>query len=82
MDTYELLEQRYTVHRLRKKELIVSREETYLANRKELLELTYAHYYLENQSPDSSIHGILQTRILEWVATSFSKINHKDSQKE
>ena len=23
--------------------------------------------------PDSSIHGILQTRILEWVAVSFSK---------
>ena len=23
--------------------------------------------------PDSSVHGILQARILEWVATSFSK---------
>ena len=25
--------------------------------------------------PDSSVHGILQARILEWVAISFSKIN-------
>ena len=25
--------------------------------------------------PDSSVHGILQERILEWVAVSFSKIN-------
>ena len=25
--------------------------------------------------PDSSVHGILQARIMEWVAVSFSKIN-------
>ena len=35
---------------LEKKEVIVSREETYWTHRKELLELTYAHYYLENKS--------------------------------
>ena len=25
--------------------------------------------------PDSSVHGILQSRILEWVATSFSRVS-------
>jgi len=56
LKTCELLEQRYTIHRLRKKELIVSREETYLTHRKELLELTYAHYYLENKSITRLLH--------------------------
>ena len=31
--------------------------------------------------PDSSVHGILQARILEWVAISFSKsesVSHSD----
>ena len=28
--------------------------------------------------PDSSVHGILQTRILEWVAISFSaEVDHR-----
>ena len=28
---------------------------------------------MEYSLPDSSVHGILQTRILEWVAISFSR---------
>ena len=28
---------------------------------------------MEYSLPDSSVHGILQTRILEWVAVSFSR---------
>ena len=28
--------------------------------------------------PDSTVHGILQARILEWVAISFSKGSSKD----
>ena len=49
MDTYELLEQRYTVHR-QKKELIVSRERMYWAHRNQLFEITHAQYYLEIKS--------------------------------
>ena len=39
----------------------------------------YSHYVVSDSSdpmgcspPDSSVHGILQARILEWVAISFS----------
>ena len=28
---------------------------------------------MDHSSPDSSVHGIFQARILEWVAISFSK---------
>ena len=28
---------------------------------------------MDSSPPDSSVHGILQARILEWVAISFSK---------
>ena len=31
---------------------------------------------LDCSLPGSSIHGILQARILEWVATSFSRVHH------
>ena len=30
---------------------------------------------MDCSSPGSSVHGILQARILEWVAVSFSKTN-------
>ena len=30
-------------------------------------------YPMDCSPPDSSVHGILQARILEWVAVSFSK---------
>ena len=30
---------------------------------------------MDYSSPGSSVHGILQARILEWVAISFSKTN-------
>ena len=29
--------------------------------------------------PGSSTHGIFQARVLEWVATAFSKLSHQDS---
>ena len=32
-------------------------------------------YFHENTLPGSSLHGILQAGILEWVAISFSKTN-------
>ena len=34
-------------------------------------------------SPGSSVHGILQTRILEWMAISFSKVllSHRKKKK-
>ena len=31
--------------------------------------------------PDSSVHGILQARILEWVAISFSRVEARDAAK-
>ena len=30
---------------------------------------------MDSSSPESSAHGILQARILEWVATSFSRVS-------
>ena len=30
---------------------------------------------MDSSPPDSSVHGILQARVLEWVAISFSRIN-------
>jgi len=34
---------------------------------------------MDYSPPDSSVHGILQARILEWVAISFSKGSPKPS---
>ena len=31
--------------------------------------------------PGSSVHGIFQARVLEWVATAFSKVHAKKQQK-
>ena len=31
--------------------------------------------HMDCSLPGSSVHGILQTRILEWVAISFSNVN-------
>jgi len=32
---------------------------------------------MDSSPPGSSVHGILQARILEWVAISFSPKNYK-----
>ena len=34
---------------------------------------------VDHSPPESSIHGILQARILEWVAISFSRESSKES---
>ena len=37
---------------------------------------------MDSSPPGSSVHGILQARILEWAAISFSRIYHKYSKIE
>ena len=34
---------------------------------------------MDYSTPGSSVHGILQARILEWVAISFSNVNFSSS---
>ena len=34
--------------------------------------------FMDYSPPDSTVHGILQARILEWVAIFFSKGSSKD----
>ena len=39
----------------------------------QLKELTMQHARMDCSLPGSCVHGILQTRILEWAATVFSR---------